>query len=85
MDHVRTMGAQNLDLSLYKKFSFGESKDLRFEIASYNVTNHAQLGMPGVPSITDVQTQPDIAAAFGQITSTVNSPRQFQFAARFTF
>jgi hypothetical protein len=85
LDHVRTMGAQNLDLSLYKKFSFGESRDLRFEIASYNVTNHAQLGMPDVPNITAVQTQPDQAAVFGHITSTVNTPRQFQFATRFTF
>jgi Carboxypeptidase regulatory-like domain len=85
LDHVRTMGAQNVDMSLYKNFSFGESKDLRFEIASYNVTNHAQLGMPNVPNITAVNTQQDSATAFGQITSTVNSPRQFQFTARFTF
>ena len=79
------MGAQNVDLSLYKHFKFGETKDLRFEIASYNLTNHAQLGMPNVPSVMAVQTQPDQAAAFGQITATVNSPRQFQFATRFTF
>jgi hypothetical protein len=26
-----------------------------------------------------------VAANFGQITSTVNSPRQFQFGSRFTF
>ncbi len=79
------MGAKNLDLSLYKVISFGESRELRFEISSYNVSNHAQLGMPNVPSITDVQTQPSVAATFGQVTSTVNSPRQFQFASRFTF
>jgi hypothetical protein len=85
LDHVRTMGAQNLDLSLYKKFSFGETRELRFEISSYNLTNHAQLGQPNVPSVKDVNTQPDVAATFGQITSTVNSPRQFQFATRFTF
>ncbi|MGB6191260.1 MAG: hypothetical protein WBF42_02245, partial [Terracidiphilus sp.] len=85
LDHVRTMGARNLDASLYKHFSMGEKRDLRLEIASYNVTNTAQLGMPGVPDITSVATQPDQAAAFGQITSTVNSPRQLQFAARFTF
>ncbi len=83
--NVRTMGAKNLDLSLYKVISFGESRELRFEISSYNVSNHAQLGMPNVPSITDVQTQPSVAATFGQVTSTVNSPRQFQFASRFTF
>lgn len=85
LDHVRTMGAQNLDLSLYKKFSLGETRQLRFEIASYNITNHAQLGQPNVPSIQAVTTQPAEAAAFGLITNTVNSPRQFQFGSRFTF
>jgi hypothetical protein len=85
LDHVRTMGAQNLDLSLYKKFSFGEQRELRFEMSSYNITNHAQLGQPYVPSIMAVNTQPSESAAFGQVTSTVNSPRQFQFATRFTF
>ena len=38
-----------------------------------------------VPSITGVETDPSVAANFGQITSTVNSPRQFQFGSRFTF
>jgi hypothetical protein len=85
LDHVRTMGAKNLDLSLYKIFSFGEAAHLRFEISSYNVTNRPQFGMPAVPSITDVQSQPAEAAIFGQITSTVNSPRQFQFGSRLTF
>ena len=85
LDHVRSMGANDVDLSLYKEFSFGETRQLRFDASSYNIANRAQLGMPGVPSITDVQTQPAQAALFGQITSTVNSPRQFQFGTRFTF
>jgi hypothetical protein len=83
--NVRTMGAKDLDLSLYKHFSLGKERDLRFEISSYNIANRAQLGMPGTPSITAVQTNPAEASVFGLITSTVNSPRQFQFASRFTF
>jgi hypothetical protein len=83
--NVRTMGAKDLDLSLYKVISMGESRELRFEVSSYNLTNRAQLGMPNVPSISDVESQPASAALFGQVTSTVNSPRQFQFGARFTF
>jgi hypothetical protein len=74
-----------VDISLYKHFKLGGERDLRFEIASYNIANRAQLGMPGTPSITSVQTNPAQAAVFGLITSTVNSPRQFQFASRFTF
>ncbi|HEY6488725.1 MAG: carboxypeptidase regulatory-like domain-containing protein [Terracidiphilus sp.] len=85
LDHVRTMGAQDFDISLYKHFSLGKERDIRFEISSYNIANRAQLGMPGTPDMTSVATQPAEAAVFGQITSTVNSPRQFQFGSRFTF
>jgi Carboxypeptidase regulatory-like domain len=85
LDHVRTMGAQDFDISLYKHLKLGGERDLRFEISSYNIANRAQLGMPSVPSITDVQSQPSVAATFGQITATVNTPRQFQFGARFSF
>jgi hypothetical protein len=85
LDHVRTMGAQDFDISLYKHFTFGKEKDIRLEISSYNITNRAQLGTPGTPSITAVQSDPSQAAQFGLITSTVNSPRQFQFGGRFTF
>ncbi|HVT98363.1 MAG TPA: carboxypeptidase-like regulatory domain-containing protein [Acidobacteriaceae bacterium] len=85
LDHVRTMGARDLDVSAFKSFPIGEGRTLRFDASAYNLTNHAQLGMPGVPAINDVLTQPDVAATFGQITSTVNTPRQFQFGARFTF
>jgi hypothetical protein len=84
LDHVRTMGARDLDLSLYKRFSLGEKRELRLEVSSYNVTNRAQLGMPNVPSLTSLQ-DPGVAASFGQITTTVNTPRQFQFGARFSF
>jgi hypothetical protein len=67
-----------LDLSLYKHFTFGREKDLRFEISSYNVGNYAQLGMPNVPSLA-------VPTDWGLIGNTVNSPRQFQFGSRFTF
>jgi hypothetical protein len=87
LDSVRTMGANNLDLSLYKSFKFGETRDLRFEVSSYNVANRAQFGMPNVPAITDLwaQLQQGPNTNWGQITNTVNTPRQFQFGARFTF
>jgi hypothetical protein len=84
LDGVRTMGARDLDLSLYKTFSLGETRNLRFEISSYNVANKAQFGMPNVPTLTVVSASPS-TAAFGQITNTINTPRQFQFGARFTF
>ena len=81
LDRVRTMGADDVDLSLYKNFTIGNEKKLRFEISSFNITNKAQLGYPNVPSFTSGWAN----NAFGTITNTVNSPRQFQFGSRFTF
>ncbi len=48
------MGAEDVDISLYKKFSIGEKKELRFEVSSYNIANRAQFGMPNVPAIAQV-------------------------------
>jgi hypothetical protein len=87
LDNVRTRGARDLDLSIYKTFQFTETKALRFDISGYNMTNFAQYGYPSVPSV--VGAIPASAGGqglpFGQITGNVNTPRQFQFGARFTF
>ena len=81
--HVRTDGAADLDISLFKTVSLGKEKSLRFEVSSYNITNSVQMGYPSVfwnPSPT-----PDNMAGFGQITNDVNTPRQLQFASKFSF
>jgi hypothetical protein len=84
LDHVRTRGARDLDLSMYKTFALGEVRSLRFDISAYNITNTPQYGYPqqtGPTSLVLVQQgQP-----FAKILNTVNTPRQFQFGARFTF
>jgi hypothetical protein len=80
LDGVRTRGARDLDLSLYKTFAIGEHKDLRFDVSSYNVANWAQYGMPSMQTLTASSNQP-----FSAITNNVNAPRQFQFGARFSF
>jgi hypothetical protein len=85
LSKVRAMGSKNVDLSFYKVFPFTESRNLRIEVSSYNIANRPQFGMPNVPDLTTVLTNPASVSLFGQITSTVNSPRQFQFGARFTF
>jgi hypothetical protein len=82
LDHVRTRGARNFDMSIYKTFKFTETKSLRFDISGYNMSNTPQYGYPSVNSVVDVQQQ---GASFGKITKTINTPRQFQFGARFTF
>ena len=83
LDHVRTMGANNLDLTLSKNFKLGETRNLRFDISSYNVANRAQFASPSVPTYSSSQWL--ASNGFGQIVATSNSPRQFQFGARFTF
>ncbi|HTS59341.1 MAG TPA: carboxypeptidase-like regulatory domain-containing protein [Terriglobales bacterium] len=83
LDHVRTRGARDVDLSFYKTFNLTETKALRFDVSIYNISNTPQFGQPNVPSITDATTQQGIP--FGNITSTLNTPRQFQFGARFNF
>jgi hypothetical protein len=82
LDNVRTRGARNLDLSVYKTFKFTETKALRFDISGYNMTNYAQYGYPSVNSVVGVASEGE---SFGVITGNVNSPRQFQFGARFNF
>jgi Carboxypeptidase regulatory-like domain/TonB dependent receptor-like, beta-barrel len=83
LDRVRTMGAKNLDLTLSKNVKLGETRDLRFDISSYNVANRPQFGSPSVPSFSSGGWGLD--NGFGAISQTINSPRQFQFGARFTF
>ncbi|MGB8012953.1 MAG: carboxypeptidase-like regulatory domain-containing protein [Terriglobales bacterium] len=85
LDHLRTMGAKNLDFTLSKTFKLGEKRDLRFDISSYNVANRAQFSAPNVPTANSGWTTGAAGNEFGQITATSNTPRQFQFASRFTF
>lgn len=82
LDNVRTRGARDLDLSIYKTFKLGETKALRFDVSSYNTTNTPQYGYPNVINLATA-AQP--GQLFGQITNNVNTPRQFQFGVRFTF
>ena len=79
LDHVRTMGAQDLDISLFKNFELRKEKVLRFEASSFNVANKTQFSAPAVTS--EATGYPN----FGQITSAMNTPRQFQFGLRFSF
>jgi hypothetical protein len=82
LDHVRTRGARNADLSIYKTFPIGETRALRFDASAYNLSNTPQYGYPSVPSVLAVEQQ---GAQFGNISNDVNAPRQFQFGVRFTF
>jgi len=85
LDHLRTMGTDNLDLTFSKNVKLGEMRALRFDVSCYNVANRPQFSAPNVPTYSNGWGTGPAGDQFGQITSTSNLPRQFQFAARYTF
>jgi Carboxypeptidase regulatory-like domain len=85
LSSVRTNGAHDLDVSVYKAVSLGGERNVRFEVSSYNVTNSEQFGYPNIFWNQNEATDPSVMAGFGQITGSANVPRQFQFGAKFTF
>ncbi len=85
LSNVRTDGAHDLDVSLYKSFTLGGDRSVRLEVSSYNVTNSVQFGYPSVFWNPAVQTDPTVLAGFGQIYNAANLPRQFQFGGRYRF
>ena len=80
LDHVRTQGARNFDMSIYKTFKIKETTALRFDVSAYNLSNTRQFAAPGISTLVSSGGQP-----YGSISQNINTPRQFQFGARFTF
>ena len=74
---VRAPGIKTIDLSLFKNFALGQRANLEVRLEGFNITNTPQYGQPN-----QVLNDPN----FGKITGTrLNTERQFQIAARFTF
>jgi hypothetical protein len=69
---------QNWDMSLSKTFKITERQEFKFGTQWFNVWNHPVFANP---SVLDVES----ASNFGQITSTVGTPRLIQFSARYSF
>jgi hypothetical protein len=65
-----------LDMSLYKKFRITESKTVDFRAMAYNLTNTPSFNSPG--------TSENLATG-GQVTSTRNQPRLYEFGLTFSF
>ncbi|HXQ27010.1 MAG TPA: TonB-dependent receptor, partial [Candidatus Acidoferrales bacterium] len=65
------------DMALTKKFDLGTERcGLELRMEAYNVFNHTNFALPD-NAITSAQ--------FGVISNTAGTPRQMQFALRFTF
>lgn len=65
----------NVDVSLFRTFRLAESTRLQFRAESFNIANHANLGLP----VADLNSP-----NFGQILSA-GSPRLIQFALKVIF
>jgi hypothetical protein len=85
---------QNWDFSLLKNFHLAERFNLRFATDFFNIWNHANFANP---AINDVETiapctvgtpgchANGFSGPFGQIFSTVGTPRLIQFSLRLAF
>jgi hypothetical protein len=85
-DNIRTFNSQfgnlrrdptkNLDLSMLKRFDFGERKYLQLRFESFNLTNRVTFAAPNLSATS---------ATFGLITAQANTPRRIQLGAKFAW
>jgi len=73
---LRGQGINNWDLSIAKDTRINDRVQARFEAEFLSAFNRVQFGPPGLEAGTPL---------FGVVTSTLNNPRQIQFALRFNF
>jgi hypothetical protein len=86
LSSIRTDGAHDLDVSVYKNFKLPRESNLRFEVSAYNFTNSVQMGYPNVFWNPNPSPGPNgNMAGFGQVYNASNLPRQIQFGSKFTF
>ena len=74
---ARMPGYQNVDLTLSKRFDLGARRALEVRVEAFNAFNHPSFGPPA----RDLS----VPNTFGQITSTVSSPRVVELVAKFSF
>jgi hypothetical protein len=79
--NVRMQGANNWDVAVFKRTTFGPSERLGLEFRTefFNIFNHPQFGPPDRTCCS--ANNPN----FGVVTSTVGNPRLIQFGLKFLF
>jgi hypothetical protein len=73
---LRGDGLIQLDMSLIKTFPVTEKKSFDFRAQVFNLTN--------TPSFSSPSTNVNLSTG-GQVTSTRNQPRLFEFGLKFSF
>jgi hypothetical protein len=76
LPNVRGPGMNNLDFSLIKETQISERFGLEFRAEAFNLLNTPHFGLPN----TDLADP-----TFGQLTSTILSPREIQFGLKLSF
>lgn len=74
--NLRSDGVHNTDLSLSKEFTIREGMKLQIRGEFFNFTNTPRFAIPGTAFG---------GSQFGQVTSTLGTPRHTQFGVRFEF
>jgi hypothetical protein len=75
-DRLRSDYYRNFDLSVFRQFRLTESKRIEFRAEAFNAFNTPTFSAP-TGSFTNTN--------FGKVTSTANTPRQLQLAAKLIF
>jgi hypothetical protein len=73
---LRSDATNNVDLSAFKTFSFGEGRNLQYRLDAFNAFNRPQFASPN--------TSPT-SSQFGKITGQANTARVIQMGLRFAF
>jgi hypothetical protein len=73
---LRGPGVVNFDLSLFKRFPFGEIRSIEFRAEFFNAFNNPHFGNP---------TNSRASGDFGRITGTILTPREIQLGLRLLF
>ena len=85
-DTLKGPGFWNFDLAVMKNTRVTEKLTAQLRIEAFNIFNHPDFALPNASLFTLSGTGTGIPNPLaGQITNTVNAPRQIQFALKFLF
>ena len=81
---VEGSGFASLDLSLLKNFSVSEEAQMQFRAEVFNILNRANFQGP-TRANEPIDRRGNPVPTFGELTETVSTSRQIQFALKITF
>jgi hypothetical protein len=75
---VNGPGFHTLDFSIFKEFGVTETTRLQFRAEAFNLTNTPSFNLPSNNNYRDTLN-------FGESTTTRSSPREIQFALKYSW